>query len=66
MSLREDGSYEPGAGWVAGVDFDPSDPDEMEVMHAVWEQEKHDRIRQLKSEKERLRNELYGSSGFRD
>lgn len=66
MPLREDGSYEPGSGWVAGVDFNPSDPDEMDVVRAVWEQEKHDRIRQLESENQRLRNELYGSSAFRD
>lgn len=66
MPYLEDGSYEPGGGWVAGVDFDPSDPDEMEVMHAVWENEKYDRIRHLETENARLRNELYGSGPFHD
>jgi hypothetical protein len=26
-------------GWVAGEDFDPSDPEEMEVMHLVWDRD---------------------------
>ena len=37
-------------GWVPGVDFDPHDPDEMEVMKVVWEQEKFDRLRELERE----------------
>lgn len=66
MPMREDGSYEQGDGWVAGVDFVPSDPDEMDMMHAVWQGERHDRVRQLEAENARLRNELYGSGGHRD
>lgn len=63
MPYLEDGSYEPGGGWVAGHDFDPSDPEEMEIMHAVWEQEKHDSIRQLEDENARLRGELEDRRG---
>ena len=58
MPYREDGSYESGGGWVAGVDFDPSDPDEMEIMSAVFEKEKYDRIHQLEAENARLREAL--------
>lgn len=66
MPHLEDGSYESGGGWVAGDDFDPNDPDEMDVMHAVWEREKYDRIRHLEDENARLRSELYGSGPFHD
>lgn len=66
MPYREDGFYESGGGWVAGVDFDPSDPDEMEIMHAVFEKEKYDRISQLEQENARLRGELYGSGDAHD
>lgn len=45
-------------GWCVGIDFDPYDPDEMEVMHLVWENEKFDRIRQLERENEMLRRML--------
>lgn len=58
MPHREDGYYESGAGWVPGVDFDPSDRDEMEIMEVVWEKEKHDRIRELEDENARLRGQL--------
>lgn len=57
MPMYED-HYEPGGGWVAGVDFDPSDQDEMEVMQVVWEQEKYDRIAQLEKEVQSLRAAL--------
>jgi hypothetical protein len=66
MPHREDGFYEQGGGWVAGVDFDPSDPDEMEIMHAVWDQEKHDKIRLLEDENERLRQALNEKNGVDD
>jgi hypothetical protein len=42
----------------SGVDFDSNDPDEMEVMHLVWDREKHDRMAQLERENERLRMRL--------
>lgn len=57
MPMYED-HYEPGGGWVPGVDFDPSDQDEMEVMRLVWEKEKYDRMEQLERENRRLREEL--------
>lgn len=50
--------YEPGDGWVAGIDFDPSDQDEMEVMRVVWEKEKYDKIAALEREIEVLRRAL--------
>jgi hypothetical protein len=37
-------------GWIPGEDFDPSDPDEMEIMRAVWEKEKYDRLAELERE----------------
>jgi hypothetical protein len=65
VPYREDGFFEK-EGWVAGEDFDPHDPDEMEIMHAVWDGEKHDRMRQLESENERLRQELGEARGIED
>ncbi|QSM01182.1 hypothetical protein SEA_NANOSMITE_158 [Mycobacterium phage Nanosmite] len=67
MPMTEDG-YVQGDGWVAGVDFDPSDPDEMEVMHAVWEKEKYDKMAQLERESELLRSVVDGqlTEGQRD
>jgi hypothetical protein len=52
--MTEDG-YVQGDGWVPGVDFDPTDPEEMEVMKVVWEREKFDRIHALEEENARLR-----------
>jgi hypothetical protein len=54
--MTEDG-YVQGDGWVPGVDFDPSDPEEMEVMRAVWEQERYDALRVAQRENEHLRAE---------
>lgn len=45
-------------GWVPGVDFDPYDAEEMEVMQDVWENERYNRIAQLERENERLRAQL--------
>ena len=45
-------------GWVPGVDFDPHDPDEMEIMKVVWEQEKYDRMARLERENRSLRERL--------
>jgi hypothetical protein len=42
-------------GWVAGEDFDPSDPEEMETMRLVWDRERHDKIARLEAENARLR-----------
>ena len=44
-----------GEGWVPGVDFDPHDPDEMEIMHVVWEGERLSAIERLEKENSRLR-----------
>lgn len=57
MPMYED-HYESGSGWIPGVDFDPSDRDEMEVMRLVWEKEKYDRMAELERENRRLREEL--------
>lgn len=45
-------------GWCPGIDFDPSDPDEMEVMQLVWEREKFDAMERLRRECEQLRERL--------
>jgi hypothetical protein len=50
-------------GWVAGEDFDPSDPEEMEAMHLVWDRERHETIARLEAENARLRSLLYGEEG---
>ena len=57
MPMHED-HYDGGDGWVAGVDFDPSDPDEMEIMRVVWEKEKYDKLARLEREVELLRAAL--------
>jgi hypothetical protein len=62
MPMTEDG-YVEGDGWIPGVDFDPHDSDEMEVMEHVWAQEKHDRMRQLEEENEMLRGIVHGKEG---
>lgn len=48
----------PDTVWIPGVDFDPHDHDEMEVMRVVWEKEHRDKIAQLERENDRLRMEL--------
>lgn len=53
-------------GWVPGVDFDPHDPDEMEIMHVVWEQEKHDAMTALQRENDYLRQALARYEGDND
>jgi hypothetical protein len=42
-------------GWVPGVDFDPHNPDEMEVMREVWAREGATRTTRLERENDRLR-----------
>jgi len=42
-------------GWVPGVDFDPRDPDEMEIMHVIWEGERLSAIERLERENAHLR-----------
>jgi len=58
MPYLEDGQYVQGDGWVPGVDFDPSDPDEMEVMQHVWAKERAESISALQEENSRLRGLL--------
>ncbi|ASR75982.1 hypothetical protein J4U02_gp117 [Mycobacterium phage Aziz] len=67
MPMTEDG-YVQGDGWVAGIDFDPRDPEEMEIMRDVWDREKFDRTRQLERENEILRAVVNGqlTEGQRD
>lgn len=45
--------------WTPGVDFDPHDDEEMEIMHLVWERDLHDKVQRLEKENLRLRAELY-------
>lgn len=51
---RDNGS----AGWVAGIDFDPYDAEEMEVMELVWEREAHDSMTRLRNENAALRQTI--------
>lgn len=64
MPYTEDG-YVQGDGWVPGVDFDPSDPEEMEVMRDVFERERMDSVRHLQQENARLRG-LLGQANDQD
>lgn len=54
-----EGRDNAGRGWVAGIDFDPSDPEEMETMKLVWEREAYDTAERLRRENESLRNEIH-------
>lgn len=45
-------------GWVPYEDFDPDDPDEMEVMELVWERERADTLAAKDREIARLRSRL--------
>lgn len=57
MPWTEDG-YVPDTAWIPGVDFDPYDHDEMEVMKFIWEKERMDKIAQLERENASLRAQL--------
>lgn len=46
--------------YVAGHDFDPSDPDDVEAVRAATENDAHARIEALEEENARLRAELSG------
>lgn len=50
------GSY--SGGWVAGVDWDPTDPDSAEVMGLVFAREREDTLTRLRRENDELRAEL--------
>ncbi len=69
LSLAEAaGEVTHDRGWVPGVDFDPTDPDEMEVMELVWDRERADTVDRLRADNERLRRqvaELTGDDGER-
>lgn len=58
-SLREADEGPRGSlVWTPGVDFDPTDPDEMEIMHLVWGREQASRVAALQRENQRLRERL--------
>lgn len=50
-------------GWVPGVDFDPNDDDEMEIMRLVWDRDRHDRASRLERENQNLRARLAELTG---
>jgi hypothetical protein len=45
-------------GWTPGVDFDPHDEEEMQVMHLVWQREARDNAARLEAENNRLRERI--------
>ncbi len=49
----------PDTAWVPGVDFDPHDDEEMEVMREVWARDLHEKVARLEDENARLRAQLY-------
>lgn len=59
-SLAEavDGPRPESAGWIPGVDFDPGDPEEMEVMADVFDRERQDTITRLTRENDNLRRRV--------
>lgn len=64
-SLAEavDGPRPESAGWVPGVDFDPGDAEEMEVMADVFDRERQDTITRLTRDNDRLRRVLAQLTG---
>lgn len=50
-------------GWVPGVDFDPHDDEQMDVMREVWSREKADRATRLERENDRLRARIAELTG---
>lgn len=57
MPMTEDG-YVPDTAWIPGIDFNPHDSDEMEIMHVIWERERLDKMAQLERENATLRAQL--------
>lgn len=53
-----------GTGWVPGVDFDPHDDDDMEIMHLVFEREVWERADRLERENQMLRAQLGYEFGY--
>lgn len=52
--------------FVAGIDFDPNDPDEVEVVKLASEQHRYDRISRLEEENRQLRSELARARGYNE
>lgn len=61
-----EGRDNAGGGWVAGVDFDPYDAEEMDVMRLVWEREAADTNEKLRRENESLRRRIRELTGEDD
>lgn len=57
MPMTEDG-YVQGDGWCPGIDFDPYDRDEMEVMTVIFEGERLSALEKLRAENRRLQGML--------
>ena len=53
-----DCNYNDSPAYIAGVDFDPNDQDEVEVIQLATEWDKHNRIQALEAENASLRAEL--------
>lgn len=57
MPMTEDG-YVEGEGWCPGIDFDPYDRDEMEIMEHIFEGERLSAQARLERENSFLRGQL--------
>ena len=53
----------PALTFIGGIDFDPTDPEEVEIVKLATERDAHDRMRALEDENHRLRMELAALRG---
>lgn len=67
QSMRNEGEErETSIVWIPGENFDPDDPDEMEIMRGIWEGERETAIQRLERENTELRNRLEALEGQDD
>jgi hypothetical protein len=66
IQRMEDGVPFESPSFIPGVDFDPNDPDEVEIIGFVTENHAHDRITRLEKENAELRGQLAEITGYED
>lgn len=49
--------------WIPGENFDPHDPEEMEIMHSIWDGECFNYQRRLEAENQYLRQRIAELTG---